>query len=45
MSFPPTNVSRRAFLAGLSVLGGATLLPAAANATPVLRQAPMPGLD
>ncbi|MBP1160117.1 MULTISPECIES: alkaline phosphatase [Rhodococcus] len=43
MSFPPTNVSRRAFLAGLSVLGGATLLPAAANATPVLRQAPDAG--
>ncbi|MFD4181836.1 alkaline phosphatase D family protein [Rhodococcus sp. NPDC058514] len=40
MSFPPTNVSRRAFLAGLSALGGASLLPATANATPVLRQAP-----
>ncbi|NLE80030.1 MAG: phospholipase [Rhodococcus sp.] len=40
MSLPPVNVSRRAFLAGLSALGGASLLPATANATPVLRQAP-----
>ncbi|MFE3291280.1 alkaline phosphatase D family protein [Rhodococcus sp. NPDC059234] len=39
MPFPPRNVSRRAFLTGLSVLGGAAMLPAAANATPVLRQA------
>ncbi|WP_433612029.1 alkaline phosphatase D family protein [Prescottella agglutinans] len=40
MSFPHRNVSRRTFLAGLSVIGGAAVLPAAAHATPVLRQAP-----
>lgn len=40
MSFPHRNVSRRTFLAGLSVIGGAAVFPAAAHATPVLRQAP-----
>ncbi|MGW0040101.1 alkaline phosphatase D family protein [Rhodococcus sp. NPDC003348] len=43
MALSPANVSRRAFLAGLSALGGAALLPAAAGATPVLRQAPDAG--
>ena len=40
MSVPPRNVSRRAVLTGLAALGGASLLPATAGATPVLRQAP-----
>lgn len=40
---PSPHVSRRAFLAGLSALGGATLLPTAAHAAPVLRQAPDTG--
>ncbi len=38
-----THVSRRAFLAGLSALGGAVLLPSTAHASPVLRQAPDAG--
>lgn len=43
MPIPSRNVSRRALLTGLSALAGASLLPATANATPVLRQAPDAG--
>ncbi|MFD4467236.1 alkaline phosphatase D family protein [Rhodococcus sp. NPDC058505] len=43
MSFPTSNVSRRAFLVGLSALGGGALLPTAAHAAPLLRQAPDTG--
>ncbi|MFC4604165.1 alkaline phosphatase D family protein [Rhodococcus kronopolitis] len=43
MSSSSRNVSRRALLTGLSALAGASLLPATANATPVLRQAPDAG--
>ncbi|MFD1814683.1 alkaline phosphatase D family protein [Rhodococcus gannanensis] len=43
MPVPPSTVSRRAFLAGISALGGAVLLPAGAHASPVLRQAPDAG--
>ncbi|MGF7123432.1 alkaline phosphatase D family protein [Rhodococcus sp. BE178] len=43
MSFPDRNVSRRSFLTGLSVVGAAAVFPVAAQATPVLRQAPDSG--
>ncbi|MFC9517166.1 alkaline phosphatase D family protein [Nocardiaceae bacterium NPDC056970] len=43
MSFPYRNVSRRTFLAGLSMVGVAAAFPATGLATPVLRQAPDAG--
>ncbi|MCL2535392.1 MAG: alkaline phosphatase D family protein [Nocardiaceae bacterium] len=43
MPFPYRNVSRRSFLTGLSAVGAAAVLPAAARATPVLREAPDAG--
>ncbi|MGW6375670.1 alkaline phosphatase D family protein [Rhodococcus sp. NPDC055112] len=43
MPSPDRNVSRRAFLTGLTVLSGAAVFPAVAGGTPVLRQAPDAG--